>query len=70
MDGDSTRQNKNKKKNSNVVFNSRNILQSIGVRCDVRNDYAVDRVLLDYGFNFLLPVGIILWAVFLVTAII
>ena len=66
MDGDSTRQNKNKKKNSNVVFNSRNILQSIGVRRFVCSCDEMDRVLLDYGRNFLLPVGIFLWTVLLI----
>jgi hypothetical protein len=69
MDGDSKKQNKNKKKIGYGMSNHRNILQSSWVRCNVRNDYELDRVLLDYGFNFLLPVGIILWSVFLVTTI-
>jgi len=43
-----------------------NILQSFRVRCFVCSCDEMDRVLLDYGRNFLLPVGIFLWVVFFI----
>lgn len=66
MDGDSKRQNKNKKKIGYGMSNHGNILQSPWIRCNVRNDNELDRVLLDYGFNFLFPFGLFLWIIFLV----
>ena len=65
MDGDTSTE-KNKKKNSNVMSNFSDILQPIRVRHSVSPDNELDRVLLDYGFNFLLPFGAVLWIVFLV----
>lgn len=43
-----------------------NILQSFRVRRFVCSCDEMDRVLLDYGRNFLLPVGIFLWTVLLI----
>ncbi len=40
-----------------------NIFQPTRVRRSICSCDEIDRVLLDYGRNFLLPVGIILWAV-------
>lgn len=65
MDSEGNTQ-KFKKKISNDVSDTGNVLQSIRVRRNVRNDNELDRVLLDYGFNFLLPFGTILWVIFLV----
>jgi len=56
-----------KKESSDPLPNSRNIFQPFRFRCFVRTCDEVDRVLLDYGYNFLLPVGIFLWAIFLIS---
>lgn len=66
MDSDSYREEKHKEKIGDDEFNPRNVLQSVRVRRSVCTNNEVDRVLLDYGFNFLLPFGIVLWIVFLV----
>jgi hypothetical protein len=66
MEGDSYSEEKHKKKNGNGESYPRNFLQSVRVRRSVRSNNEMDRVLLDYGFNFLLPFGVILWIVFLV----
>ena len=42
-----------------------NILQSTWIRRSIRFSNEVDGIFLGYGFNFLLPIGIILWLVFL-----
>jgi hypothetical protein len=66
MESESYREKTHKKKISDVKLSPSNVLQSVGVRRSVRSDNEMDRVLLDYGFNFLLPFGIFLWIVFLV----
>lgn len=66
MEGDSYREEKYKEKNGYGESYPRNVLQSVRVRRSVRSNNEMDRVLLDYGFNFLLPFGVILWVVFLV----
>lgn len=66
MEGDSYREEKYKEKNGDGESYPRNVLQSVRVRRSVRSNNEMDRVLLDYGFNFLLPFGVILWVVFLV----
>lgn len=66
MEGDSYREEKHKEKNGDDESYPRNVLQSVRVRRSVCSNNEMDRVLLDYGFNFLLPFGIILWIVFLV----
>ena len=43
-------------------------LQPTWVRCTFRPGDEVDRFLLDYGRNFLLPVGILLWCLFLIAS--
>jgi|LakMenEpi03Aug12_release.lakeMendotaPanAssembly.Ray.scaffolds.fasta_scaffold4349887_1 hypothetical protein len=50
---------------NNNVANSGNIFQSFRVRRSISSCDEVDRVLLDYGRNFLLPVGIVLWIILL-----
>ena len=66
MDGESYREEKHKEKIGDAESNPRNVLQSVRVRRSVRVNNEVDRVLLDYGFNFLLPFGVVLWIIFLV----
>lgn len=66
MEGDSYREEKYKEKNGYGESYPRNVLQSVRVRRSIRHNNEMDRVLLDYGFNFLLPFGVILWVVFLV----
>ena len=43
----------------------RDVLQPAWVRCAFRPCDELDRFLLDYGSNFLLPVGIFLWSILL-----
>ena len=64
MEGDST-QKENKKEISGHLSDIGDLLQSVGVRRLVCSNHEVDRVLLDYGFNFLLPFGMFLWVLFL-----
>ena len=54
-------------KRSYGVSNDRNVLQSIWVRRAIQNGNGVDRFLLDYGYNFLLPSGVIFWVIFIFT---
>jgi hypothetical protein len=51
---------------NNDVADSGNIFQSFRLRRTISSCNEMDRVLLDYGRNFLLPVGVILWIVLLV----
>ena len=70
MDPDSCETNiKNNKKHKSVHFDidDSDILQPAWVRCAFRPCDKVDRFLLDYGLNFLLPLGIILWTLFLLS---
>jgi hypothetical protein len=66
MDGESYREEKHKEKIGGRMSNTGHVLQSTRVRRSVCTNNEVDRVLLDYGFNFLLPFGVVLWIVFLV----
>ena len=49
----------------NSNFNAGNIFSAIWIRRTFRTSNEVDRFLLDYGFNFLLYFGILLWMLFL-----
>ena len=44
-----------------------NFLQPLWVRCAFRPNNEVDRFLLDYGRYLLLPLGIVLWALLLLS---
>jgi hypothetical protein len=46
-------------------FNASNIFSAFWIRCLIRSNNEMDRFLLDYGFNFLLYFGSILWLLFL-----
>jgi len=59
-----------KKKTKNSNSDDCNVLQPFWVRCALCHYHGVDRVLLDYGLNFLLPFGILFWIVFLITQIV
>jgi hypothetical protein len=48
--------------------NASNVLQPTWVRCTFCPGDETDGFLLDYGRNFLLPIGIILWTILLLTA--
>jgi hypothetical protein len=65
MDGDEIEGNL-KQESGDPLPNNRNIFQSFRFRRFIRPNNEVDRVLLDYGCNFLLPVGTILWIVFFI----
>jgi len=49
-------------------LNASNVLQPAWLRCTFCPSDEVDGFLLDYGRNFLLPVGIILWTIFLIAS--
>ena len=53
-------------KYSHDMFNLGNILQSAWIRRAIRPCNEVDGVFLGYGYNFLLPISIILWLIFLI----
>jgi len=57
MEGDTDSATKSK----NDVSDLGDILQPSWVRCPICAGDEMDRVILDYGFNFLLPFGIFLW---------
>ncbi len=69
MDSDSCKRT-NKKEDQNDVSDLGDILQPSWVRCPICSCDEVDRILLDYGFNILCPIAIILWTVFLIEAFI
>jgi len=72
MDPDSCETNiKNNKKHKSVHFDidDSDILQSTWFRRALRPCNEMDRFLLDYGYHFLLPIGIILWAVYFASQI-
>jgi len=52
---------------TNTLLNLCNFFQPFWIRCSIQNGYGPDRLILDYGRYFLLPVGTILWALFLLT---
>ena len=43
------------------------VFQPVWLRCGIRYGNEIDRFILDYGCHFLLPVGITLWIVFLLS---
>lgn len=57
-----------KQESGDPLPDSSNIFQSFRIRRFVRSCDEVDRVLLGYGYNFLLPVGIFLWVVLLISS--
>lgn len=48
------------------LLNPGNLFQSAWIRRSIRNSNEVDGFLLGYGFNFLLPISILLWAIFFI----
>ncbi len=66
MDGDYSSSKKYKKKVKNDCVNSCDVLQPSWVRCPIPPCDGVDRIILDYGCNFLWRIGIVLWALFFV----
>jgi hypothetical protein len=67
MDGDKI-EGEFKQESGDPLSDNSNIFQSFGIRRFVRYSDEVDRVLLGYGYNFLLPVGIFLWALLLISS--
>lgn len=66
MDGDYSRDCKYKKENKDCGTCSRDLLQPSWVRCPISSCNDLDRVILDYGCNFLWRIGIVLWGLFFV----
>ena len=65
MDGDSKRQIKKSTLGNNSV-NASNVLQPIRVRCTVRLCNEINGFLLDYGFNFLPYISILIYGILLI----
>jgi hypothetical protein len=57
--------NESQKKDPDSCPDPSHIFQSTGLRRFIRSCDEVDRVLLGYGWNFLLPFSAFLWLVFL-----
>lgn len=64
MDGDSKRQIKKKTRRNDSV-NVGNILQPTRVRCSICLCDEIDRFLLDYGYNFLPYISIVIYGLLL-----
>lgn len=60
MDGDSKRQSK-KSSLRNDSSDAGDILQPTGVRCSIRLCNEIDGFLLDYGYNFLPSISLIIY---------
>ena len=56
-----------KQESSDPLPDYRNLFQPFRFRRFICSYNEVDRVLLDYGYNFLLPVGIFLWTLLLIS---
>jgi len=71
MDPDSLKhdnlENNTTQEHSLDLFDHSNILQSAWIRRSIRFSNEVDGIFLGYGFNFLLPISILFWIVFLFT---
>ncbi len=65
MEGDDSHK-QYEKEDSDPLSNISDFFQSLGFRCPLRSDNEMDRVLLDYGFNFLPSFSVILWTIFLI----
>ena len=66
MDSDKI-EGKLKQESGDPLPDNSNIFQSIGIRRFICSCDEVDRVLLGYGYNFLLPIGIFFWVVLLIS---
>ena len=60
---------KREKETSHILFDGRNFFLSSWVRHYIQNHYELDRWLLGYCVNFLLPIGVFLWAIFFVSVV-
>jgi hypothetical protein len=59
------KENSFKKKAENHGVDDSNVFQPFWLRCTICRTNETDRVLLAYGCNFLLPLGVFLWIVLL-----
>jgi len=46
-----------------------NVFQPLWIRCFIQTSNGLDRFLLDYGYNFLLRFGIVLWTIYLIAQV-
>ena len=51
------------------LSNDSNVFQSVWIRRLIQTSDGVDRFLLDYRYNFLFPIGIVFWAIFILKEI-
>ena len=71
MDSDSSKRKKKKltKKGKNANSHTSDFFQPSWVRCPISSDNDLDRVILDYGCNFLWYIGLAIWTLFFVIKI-
>lgn len=65
MDGDSKRQEKTIPRNHGAYVS--NVFQSTWLRRIIQSGAGLDRFLLDYGFNFLPYISILIWIILFIT---
>jgi hypothetical protein len=51
------------------LSNDRHVFKSVWIRRLIQTSDGFDRFLLDYGFNFLFPCGIVFWIIFILKEI-
>jgi hypothetical protein len=66
MDGDPSKQTITRKEVENLGSSASDIFQPSWLRCPFSFSDDMDRVILDYGCNFLWRIGIAIWVIFLV----
>jgi hypothetical protein len=69
MDPDSSEKNHKKYQDINGSVDDSDVFQPAWLRRTFRPCNEVDRFLLDYGYHFLFPIGIILWTLYLAAQI-
>lgn len=64
--GDTIRKNdtKEKRETGEHIPNFCNVLPTTRIRCSIRVNNEIDRILLDYGYYILLYICPVLWALF------
>ena len=57
------------KQRTHSLSNDSNVFQSFRIRRFIQNGNGMDRFLLDYGYNFLFPCGVVFWVIFILKEI-
>jgi hypothetical protein len=57
----------NEEESRNNISNVRNVFKPIWFRCNTVDSNRVNRFLISSQFDFVLPIGIVLWILFFIT---